>query len=257
MGSGFGNRRNASEGSDVNVGSVDRAREAVKETLRLYRSHISMIASGGGAGEMEKRIDFQAKKELEAQGKLGKPVKVVGAMPGVEVGDEFYYRVELFIIGLHGRLLKGIGYLEKHGSKLATCMVATEGYYVDMTESEFLEYTGEGGVYMDKGKQPDNQKMAGGNLALKNSMMSKSPVRVVRGFKLGFHAGDPDPRTAKTTYVYDGLYDVMDCKKGKGSKGNLIYMFTLRRDPNQPVVYWKKRECGSYFDALVYGEILQ
>ncbi|GAB2300819.1 hypothetical protein Dimus_034853 [Dionaea muscipula] len=235
---------------NYNVGlGFGSAREEVMETLKLFRARCWKL-QGVKSNEKERRIDLQAKKELIREGKIKSqaPVRVVGAMPGVEVGDEFYYRVELFIIGLHGRLQNGIDYIVKDGTKVATCVVATEGYHDDMHQSDTLMYIGEGGFnfnfnfnFMDnKGKRPEDQKMKGGNLALKNSFIFKSPVRVVRGIKLqGVTAA------RQITYVYDGLYDVTrydytDKAKGFQGHGNMMYQFELRRCPGQPLVRWKK-----------------
>ncbi|GAB4834151.1 hypothetical protein Ancab_032415 [Ancistrocladus abbreviatus] len=225
----------------VSGSSQREEREQVLKTLRLFRGKCSELMCKNLGKKEIRRVDFKAKEELTAQGKLKQPIKTVGPIPGVEVGDEFYYRVELFIIGLHRRLQNGIDYLNFNGSKLATCVVATEGYSDKMNDSDILTYTGEGGGFMDnKGEPPQDQKLTGGNLALRNSMREGIAVRVVKGLKLKDESGDLDARAGKTTYVYDGLYYVTNCKQVKAQKGNLIFQFELKRCPDQPAVNWGK-----------------
>ncbi|KAK9698832.1 hypothetical protein RND81_08G134300 [Saponaria officinalis] len=108
------------------------------------------------------RIDFKAMKELRKNGKIPKKSEgVLGSIPGVEIGDTFNYRVELMILGLHGRNQHGINYINKGGQLLETCIVATKGYPNKTgghdDEGEVLTYIGEGGMY----GVSEDQKMEG------------------------------------------------------------------------------------------------
>ncbi|KAF6171800.1 hypothetical protein GIB67_007321 [Kingdonia uniflora] len=57
---------------------------------------------------------------------------ILGAVPGVEVGDRFNYRVELHLIGLHRPYQNGIDFLGT-------------GNEVSMDNGNVLEYSGQGG----------------------------------------------------------------------------------------------------------------
>ncbi|XP_074336777.1 histone-lysine N-methyltransferase, H3 lysine-9 specific SUVH5-like [Apium graveolens] len=59
--------------------------------------------------------------QLKKQGKwIYMNRKLLGAIPGIEVGDQFRYRAELVIVGLHIQFIAGIDYMEKDGKKIAT-----------------------------------------------------------------------------------------------------------------------------------------
>ena len=59
----------------------------------------------------------------------------------------------------------------KHdGLILATSVVASGGYTDDLDNSDSLIYTGQGGNVMRSFKEPEDQKLARGNLTLKSSM---------------------------------------------------------------------------------------
>ncbi|KAI3996673.1 hypothetical protein MKX01_042376 [Papaver californicum] len=67
-------------------------------------------------GTLFKRIDLVTVKELKKQEMwVNTGDEILGHVPGVEVGVEFHYRVELSIIGLHGPFLGGIDHVKKDG----------------------------------------------------------------------------------------------------------------------------------------------
>ena len=58
------------------------------------------------------------------------------------------------------------------------------GYEDDMDSRDVLIYTGQGGNnYSGNEKQTEDQKLERRNLALKNRIDWKIPVRVIRGFR--------------------------------------------------------------------------
>ena len=72
----------------------------------------------------------------------------IGPIPGVEVGDNFYYRVELMIVGLHRRPLAGIDSMEfgREKDRIATCIVANERHLDKMNDPNMLTYVGKEGI---------------------------------------------------------------------------------------------------------------
>ncbi|KAF2315119.1 hypothetical protein GH714_038190 [Hevea brasiliensis] len=122
-------------------------RNKVRETLRLFQVVYRKLVKGRGKVE-----------------------ECVG------VGDEFQYRVELNIIGLHRPTQGGIDFVKEGETFLATSIVASGGYDDDLDDSDVLINTGSGGNMKDGDKGPEDQKLERGNLALKNSMDAQNPV---------------------------------------------------------------------------------
>ena len=131
----------------------------------------------------------------------------MGAVPGVEVGDQFHYRIELCIVGLHRQGQAGIDFLKEENVIVATSVVASGGYEDDLDSGDVLIYTGQGGNnYSGNKKQTEDQKLERGNLALKNSINWKIPVRVLRGFRQNNTANHGKKKsTVNVLYRYDGL----------------------------------------------------
>ncbi|CAK7356271.1 unnamed protein product [Dovyalis caffra] len=209
-------------------------RNKVRETLRLFQAVCRKLLQEEEAKPeraTHRRIDLQASKILKEKGKcvnVGK--QIFGSVPGVEVGDDFMYRVELNIVGLHRQIQGGIDYVKQDGKILATSIVSSGGYDDDTDNSDVLIYTGSGGNMMNGDKEPEDQKLERGNLALKNSMDAKNPVRVIRGDSKSTDSVDARGRT----YIYDGLYLVEKCWQEIGSHGKLVFKFKLVRILGQP-----------------------
>ncbi|KAI3691598.1 hypothetical protein L6452_31395 [Arctium lappa] len=219
--------------------SSSDARNKVRETLRLFHALCRKILQGEEArtrdGDESKRgrTDLMAKTILKEKGRepdRGK--KTWGPIPGVEVGDEFQYRVELALVGLHWTLQAGIDYTKKGKELVAVSVVASGGYDNELGKPDCLTYSGSGGIGKDK--KVEDQKLEKGNLALKNNILTKIPVRVIRGSK----SKPTEPSDSKsrpiTTYIYDGLYTVEKYYQEPGQLGNMVYKFELRRIPGQP-----------------------
>lgn len=211
------------------------ARNKVRETLRLFQAVCRKLLHEEEAKpsrqNSHKRVDYLAARILKDKKKyIPVDKKVIGLVPGVEVGDEFQYRVELNMIGLHLQIQGGIDYVKHKGKILATSIVASGGYDDNLDNSDVLIYTGQGGNVMNGGKEPEDQKLERGNLALANSIHEQNPVRVIRG----------DTKTFESrTYIYDGLYLVERYWQDVGSHGKLVFKFKLARIPGQPELSWK------------------
>ncbi|XP_042504814.1 histone-lysine N-methyltransferase, H3 lysine-9 specific SUVH6-like [Macadamia integrifolia] len=223
-------------------------REKVRETLRLFQVIFRKFLQGEEAhskdqGSNIKRIDLHASNILKEAKKWVNTEKFIGPVPGVEVGDEFHYRVELAIVGIHGPFQNGIESMEKDGKVLAISVVASGGYADDMDYSDVLIYSGQGGRPMSgkKQKQAEDQKLQRGNLALKNSMDTGNVVRVTRGFKDASSSDSVNSKSKITmTYTYDGLYVVEDYWTESSCYGTSVFKFKLRRIPGQPELAWKE-----------------
>ncbi|WCJ24147.1 Histone-lysine N-methyltransferase family member SUVH9 [Euphorbia peplus] len=161
---------------------------------------------------------------------LNRDKRIVGSIPGVEIGDIFFFRMELCVVGVHGQVQAGIDYLPASQSSnrepIATSIIVSGGYEDDEDSGDVLVYTGHGG--QDKlSRQCMHQKLEGGNLALERSMHYGIEIRVVRGFK---YAGS----FTNKIYVYDGLYKIHDCWFDVGKSGFGVYKYRLMRIEGQP-----------------------
>lgn len=154
--------------------------------------------------------------------------KMIGPVPGIEIGDEFQYKSELNLIGLHFDIRGGIDYITRGDDlKLATSIISSEGNgYTDRFNSDVMIYSGQGGNLRSKDQRVvKDQKLETGNLALANSMEAKTPVRVIRGVKgLG---------QKRNCYVYDGLYLVQEYWRERGRGGSVVFKFKLCRVAGQ------------------------
>lgn len=238
-----------------NVAGVEKSDHLkVKETLRLFNNyylhHIQEEENRckliedekkkkGGEDKRvpHKRPDLKAITKMMETGKVLYPNKQFGAIPGVDVGHQFFSRAEMVAVGFHSHWLNGIDYMGqtyykgeycKYTFPLAVAIVLSGQYEDDLDNSEDVIYTGQGGNNLlgDK-KQIKDQKMLRGNLALKNSMEQGLPVRVIRG------------HSSKSSYVgkvytYDGLYKVVNYWAEKGVSGFTVYKFRLKRLEGQP-----------------------
>ncbi|XP_010474042.1 PREDICTED: YDG domain-containing protein At5g47160-like [Camelina sativa] len=212
-------------------------REKVLKTLRIFKIVFEELArdkaARRGKSTATTSVHHKTRDVLLESGKQVNGTKMIGQVPGVHVGDEFQYKTEISLVGLHLSIVRGIDYMHKRDDVLATSIVASEGSgYCDRFDFDVLIYSGEGGNGIRKSQKIlHDQKMVRGNLALVNSMRLKSPVRVIRGLKRSDYRGKH--------YVYDGLYVVQDYWEENGPGGNVIFKFKLCRCPGQPSVDWK------------------
>ncbi|KAI7743427.1 hypothetical protein M8C21_011278, partial [Ambrosia artemisiifolia] len=218
--------------------SSNDARNKVRETLRYFQALCRKLLQGEEAKTddvklTKRRVDLNAKAIMEKRGRipaLGE--KTYGPVPGVEVGDEFQYRVELALVGIHRIFQGGIDFVKKGKEFFAVSVVASGGYRNEVDKPDCLIYSGAGGVAKDKSYE--NQKLERGNLALNNNVHLRYPVRVVRGFEVKPAESSDSKSKAIKTYIYDGLYTVESCNQVTGHHGNMEFRFELKRVPGQP-----------------------
>ncbi|XP_019091013.1 PREDICTED: histone-lysine N-methyltransferase, H3 lysine-9 specific SUVH7-like [Camelina sativa] len=162
----------------------------------------------------------------------------IGPVPGVHIGDIFYYWGEMCLVGLHKQTVAGIDYMTaEDGTKesLATSVVTSSRLYDNQTEDlQWLIYSGHGG----KKSLPRDQTLNKGNGALHTSRIKETDVRVIRG------KADPCDN-GKKVYIYDGLYRVSETYEMIGETGCKEYRFRMERKPDQPnsgYANWKLAE---------------
>ncbi|XP_043713204.1 histone-lysine N-methyltransferase, H3 lysine-9 specific SUVH6-like [Telopea speciosissima] len=212
-----GCKANVSHNTDIKA--LNLFRNILKEEGKMSKER----------GNSTHRIDLLAYECLKKTHMWVNPgTAILGSIPGVTVGDKFQYRVELLIVGLHRPLESGIDYLKKGGKIIATSIVASGGYDNDTSDPDVLVYSGQGSKSRKGDKRPKDQKLKGGNLALKNSIGEKIFVRIVsRG-------------TIISDYVYNGFYLVEQYWAKRGDYGNLIFKFQLRRVADQLKLHSRK-----------------
>ncbi|ESQ30739.1 hypothetical protein EUTSA_v10012066mg [Eutrema salsugineum] len=223
------------------INKVLSPREKVLEVLHRYQLVFNELdrekAERSGEPKIARsQIDLKTRAILIKEGEQVNSQKMIGPVPGIEVGDEFEYKSVLSLIGLHFDLMGGIDYMCRGNLKLATSIVSSEDNgYNDRFVSDVIIYTGEGGYMMTKDHEVvKDQQLVNGNEALANSMKEKTPVRLIRGEKRLKQSG-------KKVYVYDGLYWVNDYWKEREVKGNIVFKFKLCRISGQPHVHLKHR----------------
>ncbi|KAL5221040.1 hypothetical protein ABZP36_025753 [Zizania latifolia] len=178
------------------------------------------------------RVDLEADKIIRTLPDFTKPGPTVGNVRGVEVGDEFLYRVELAIVGIHRPYQGGIDATDHNGVFVAISIVASGVYPYELSSSGELIYTGSGGK--PAGKKDEDQKLERGNLALCNCIKTETPVRVIHGFKRRNREDDGHSRTNQfSTFTYVGLYRVVDFRR-EGQPGSRVFKYRLQRIPGQP-----------------------
>ncbi|XP_027360718.1 histone-lysine N-methyltransferase family member SUVH9-like [Abrus precatorius] len=221
--------------TDVGAREQRHFRQAVRQTRMLYDS-IRVLATA----EDEKRVemgrkargDLRASALMKSRGLwLNRDKRIVGAIPGVCIGDVFLYRMELCVVGLHGQPQAGIDYLpasmSSNGEPIATSVIVSGGYEDDVDEGDVIIYSGHGG--QDKHcRQVFHQKLEGGNLAMERSMHYGIEVRVIRGVRY-----EGTSSASGKVYVYDGLYRILECWFDVGKSGFGVYKYKLWRIDGQ------------------------
>lgn len=156
----------------------DGSREVVNFVIMKFdgvRRRLSQLEDSKEASTgLIKRADLKAGNILMTAGFRTNSKKRIGAVPGVEIGDIFFFRMEMCVLGLHAPSMAGIDYMtvktDMEDEPLAVSIVSSGGYDDDAEDQDVLVYTGQGGGnYSNSGKQASDQKLERGNLALEKS----------------------------------------------------------------------------------------
>ncbi|EKM76302.1 hypothetical protein AGABI1DRAFT_115874 [Agaricus bisporus var. burnettii JB137-S8] len=141
------------------------------------------------------------------------------------VGRIFESRKACYDAKVHRAPMKGILGTVSEG---AYSIVMNDGYEDDVDEGDVVYYTGAGGQdnFGSSVQIKDQSFDHLDNRTLQRNIVTKHPVRVIRGSKntkYGPFRG----------YRYDGLYDVVHADYAKGKRGYQICRFKLQRRPGQ------------------------
>ncbi|KAK3023382.1 hypothetical protein RJ639_044238 [Escallonia herrerae] len=208
---------------------IVRRTRMIYDSLRIFSTMYDEKRLAAGEGRRT-RGDLRAASVMKDRGLwLNRDKRIVGAIPGIQIGDLFFFRMEMCVVGLHGQVQAGIDYLSasqsSNGEPIATSVIVSGGYEDDDDAGDVVIYTGQGG--QDKhNRQCFHQKLETGNLGLERSMHYGIEVRVIRGFKY-------EGSASGKVYVYDGLYKVSDTWFDVGKSGFGVYKFKLVRMENQ------------------------
>ncbi|GAB2211379.1 hypothetical protein Droror1_Dr00024691 [Drosera rotundifolia] len=242
----------------------DGDREVVKHVLLKYdavRRRLSQLEDSKEATSgMVRRADLKSGNILLTAGIRTNARKRIGAVPGVEIGDIFFFRMEMCVVGLHAPSMAGIDYMTVSGEMgeepLAVSIVSSGGYEDDAEDKDVLVYTGQGGNIAGGGntikdKEASDQKLVRGNLALDRSSRRGNEIRVVRGIRDTFN-----PQTK--VYFYDGLYNIQEAWIEKTKAGTNSFKYKLVRLPGQPSAFavWQSVQRWKAGNASRAGLIL-
>ncbi|MBA0631320.1 hypothetical protein Godav_000203 [Gossypium davidsonii] len=239
----------------------DGNRELVENVLMRFEALRRKLSQMEDAKESHsdifKRANLKAGNIMFTKGVRTNGKKRIGVVPGVEIGDIFFFRMELILIGLHSQSMAGIDFMpmkaDIEGERVAISIVSSGGYEDNAEDPDVLVYTGQGGN-ASADKEASDQKLVRGNLALERSLHRANEVRVIRGFKDATH------QTSKV-YVYDGLYKVQESWMEKGKTGCNMFKYKLVRLPGQMGAFstWKSirkwKEDPSSRDGLILPDL--
>ncbi|XP_020108569.1 histone-lysine N-methyltransferase, H3 lysine-9 specific SUVH1-like [Ananas comosus] len=215
--------------------SSHESRESVEVVLMTFDALRRRLMQLEGAKDVKHRPDLKAGSIMMSKELRANKVKRVGQVPGVEVGDIFYFRVEMCLVGLNSQLIAGIDYVNyRFGDEDDTVAlsVVSAGVYENAEENvDVLIYSGQGA------SSKDDQKLERGNLALERSLHRGNEIRVIRSAK------DFSCPTGKI-YIYDGLYKIRESWIEKRKSGFNVFKYKLVREPDQPdaIAVWKMTE---------------
>ncbi|KAI3811806.1 hypothetical protein L1987_21538 [Smallanthus sonchifolius] len=227
---------------DINTSlQADSDHDLVQRVVMVYnllrRKIMQLDDAKGVIPGISRRADLRSGTILMNKGARANTRRRVGAVPGVNIGDVFFFRMELCLAGLHAPIMAGIDYLSFKVSgdeePIAVSIVSSGGYEDDGDDGDVLIYSGQGGVQRNDKLMMD-QKLERGNLALEKSLHKGNEVRVVRGVK------DGTSLTGKI-YVYDGVYKLHESWIEKSKSGCNVFKYKLIRVPGQPegFMLWK------------------
>ncbi|AED91966.1 Histone-lysine N-methyltransferase, H3 lysine-9 specific SUVH4 [Arabidopsis thaliana] len=214
-------------GKDVNL----EPHLKVTKCLRLFNKQYLLCVQAKLS-----RPDLKGVTEMIKAKAILYPRKIIGDLPGIDVGHRFFSRAEMCAVGFHNHWLNGIDYMSMEYEKeysnyklpLAVSIVMSGQYEDDLDNADTVTYTGQGGHNLTGNKrQIKDQLLERGNLALKHCCEYNVPVRVTRGHNC-------KSSYTKRVYTYDGLYKVEKFWAQKGVSGFTVYKYRLKRLEGQP-----------------------
>ncbi|XP_019200355.1 PREDICTED: histone-lysine N-methyltransferase, H3 lysine-9 specific SUVH6-like [Ipomoea nil] len=238
---------------------VHDSRRRVMRALDLFKDVYAVRFKAYKAeqnhGSAKQKIDVRTAMALKREGKWANYGRdIVGNVPGVYIGDQFRFRAELPIVGLHGTFYSGIHYVKIQGKNYATSIVNSGRYKNQSISPENFIYVGHGGNPRVDGKEPVDQELKCGNLALKNSRDKGVPVRVIRACCVQ----DENSNTNNKRYIFEGLFEVTNYWQERAQHGKMVFKFELHRMSNQPSctpqMSVRPRRVGTWFHRQTLKE---
>jgi hypothetical protein len=147
-----------------------------------------------------------------------------GAVPGIPGGFELLNKAHGAAIGVHRQIYKGISCKKEGGQwSPAESITISGGYKDDEDNGSSIWYTGDGGQD-GKRVQVYNQRLKpwkalAGNVGIALNCEGDIPIRVVRK-KEG---------AVQDSYVYDGLYRVVEWKRVVTEAGPVVMKYRMER----------------------------
>ncbi|CAO2039905.1 unnamed protein product [Urochloa humidicola] len=142
-----------------------------------------------------------------------------GSIPGVRIGDVFNSTMELYIVGIHRAQSLLVDHIKK---KDGTCLAVSVVSYAEPSASDSLDFL----LHVGSVAATCDKKLKGTDAALKESMDTDTPVRVI-------HAIVTELPKQRTSYVYGGLYLVEKFHREKTTGDQYVNTFHLRRMEEQ------------------------
>jgi len=192
-----------------------------------------------------------------------------GPIPGIEVGMNYFFRVQISEEGIHRPPVAGIAGTVKLG---CPSLVLSGGYEDDVDNGDEFYYTGAGGRDLSGNKrtaeQSFDQELTKSNGALAMCCDCKfddvnggeakdwkkgKAIRVVRGYKGAKHS----KYAPEIGNRYDGIYKVVKYWPEKGKSGFRVWRYLIRRDDPAPAPWTeegKKRIEEGGYGEVVYPE---
>ncbi|XP_072961187.1 histone-lysine N-methyltransferase, H3 lysine-9 specific SUVH1-like [Typha angustifolia] len=209
--------------------------ESVEVILMTFDAIRRRIMQLDEARDVKQRQDLKAGTVMMNNDLRANKAKRIGQVPGVGVGDIFYFRIEMCLVGLNSQTIAGIDYMTaRFGDEedpVALCIISAGVYENTEDDVDVLIYSGQGS------SSKDDQKLERGNLALERSLHRANEIRVIRSVK------DFGSLTGKI-YIYDGLYKIHESWVEKAKSGFNVFKYKLIREPGQPdgIAVWKLAE---------------
>ncbi|CBQ70062.1 conserved hypothetical protein [Sporisorium reilianum SRZ2] len=156
--------------------------------------------------------------------------KTFGHIPNIRIGTLWEKRIDCSTDAVHAPTVAGISGNDTDGC-WSICL--SGGYEDDVDLGDTFTYTGSGGrdlkgtatnpKNLRTAPQSSDQRWDGKNAALRRSVETGRPVRVVRGWKAGGRYAPPEG------YVYCGLYRVERAWMERGASGWAVCKFQFTR----------------------------
>ncbi|CBI23736.3 unnamed protein product, partial [Vitis vinifera] len=139
--------------TDLTIDHVRYFRDLVRRTRMLYDALriFSMMEEEKrrevGLITRRSRGDLRAAKLMKDRGLwLNRDKRIVGSIPGINIGDLFLFRMELCVVGLHGQAQAGIDYLpgsrSSNGEPIATSIIVSGIKYEGSVTGKVYVYDG-------------------------------------------------------------------------------------------------------------------